>query len=160
MNELSLRKVRPSDKKYFTKWWRDKELLKLTSGVLKPISDKELDNYFLDILKNRKDFHFIITLNKKSIGHISLSERKNSWYETQIIIGEKKYWNKGYGSEATKLLIRKSKELNISKIYLEVRPDNLRAINAYKKSGFIEKGIKKYPKNKYLPEVLKMELIN
>ena len=33
-------------------WWRDEELLKLTSGILKPISDKEVDGYFQKILGN------------------------------------------------------------------------------------------------------------
>jgi len=43
MNEIFLREVWSSDKKYFSRWRRDKELLTLTSGVLKPISDKEFD---------------------------------------------------------------------------------------------------------------------
>lgn len=158
MSKIFLRKIKPSDEEYFARWWRDRELLKLTSGMLKPTSDKEVNKYFLDILKTKKDSHFLITLDKKAIGHISLVKRKNGWYETQIIIGDKKYWNKGYGSRAISLFLNKAKQLGIDKIYLEVRPNNLRAIKAYKKSGFIEKGIRKYPKNKYLSEVLRMEI--
>lgn len=85
-------------------------------------------------------------------------KRKNGWYETQIIIGEKKYWNKNYGTKAIQLLIKKAKKLGILKIYLEVRPNNLRAIATYEKCGFKKSRIKKYPKNKYLPETLRMEL--
>lgn len=158
MSRISLRKIRPSDKKYFAKWWRDKGLLKLTSGILKPISDKEVSKYFSKILNSKNDYHFLITLNEKAIGHISLSKRKNNWYETQIIIGDKNYWDKGYGSGAISLLLNKAKQLGIKKIYLEVRPDNMRAIRAYEKGGFIRTKIKKYPMNKYLSEVLIMEL--
>lgn len=158
MNKIYLRKIKASDKKYFAKWWRDKELLKLTSGILKVISDKKVDKYFKNVLGSKKDYHFILTLNKKVIGHISLAKRKNNWYETQIVIGEKKYWGRGYGSEAIKLLIQKAKRLRISKIYLEVKPTNTRAIHAYERCGFKKVKTILYPKNKYLPKTLRMEL--
>lgn len=158
MIKIFLRKIKPADRKYFAKWWRDKELLKLTSGILKRISDQEVDKYFQALLNSKKDHHFVIIANKKTIGHIVLAKRKNSWYETQIVIGERQYWGRGYGTKAIKLLSKKAKKLNISKIYLEVRPANTRAIAAYENSGFMKAGIKKYPKNKYLPETLRMEL--
>lgn len=158
MPEITLRKVKLADKNYFTKWWRDKELLKLTSGILKRISDQEVDKYFQNILKTKNDQHFIITLDKKVIGHISLAKRKNKWYETQIVIGEKKYWSKGYGQKAIKLLMKKAKRLGTSKIYLEIRPNNIRAIRAYENCGFQKIKTVFYPKNKYLPKTLRMEL--
>lgn len=158
MIKIFLRKIKPADRKYFAKWWRDKELLKLTSGILKRISDQEVDKYFQALLNSKKDHHFVIIANKKTIGHIVLAKRKNSWYETQIVIGERQYWGRGYGTKAIKLLSKKAKKLNISKIYLEVRPANTRAIAAYENSGFMKAGIKKYPKNKYLLETLRMEL--
>ena len=160
MPKITLKKIKPADKNYFAKWWRDKTLLKLTSGILKPISDKEIIKYFLAILQSKQDYHFLICIDKKVIGHISLVKRKNNWYETQIIIGEKKYWDKGYGAKAIKILISKAKRLSISKIFLEVRPTNLRAIKAYEKCGFVSSGVKKYPQNKFLREVLRMEFKN
>lgn len=158
MSKITLRRIKISDKKYFARWWRDKELLKLTSGILKPISDKEVDKYFQNILRSKKGRHFMITLNGKVIGHISLAKRKDNWHEIQIVIGEKEYWGKGYGSRAIKLLIGKARCLRISKIYLEVRPTNIRAIRAYERCGFQKVGTVLYPKNKYLPKTLKMEL--
>ena len=100
----------------------------------------------------------MVTLNKKVIGHISLVKRKNNWYETQIIIGEKQELGKGYGTVAIQLTIKKAKKLNISKIYLEVRPTNIRAIHAYERCNFEKTKIVLYPKNKYLPKTLRMEL--
>ncbi|MBU2578596.1 GNAT family N-acetyltransferase [Patescibacteria group bacterium] len=158
MQKLFLRKLKITDKKYFAKWWRDKDLLKLTSGILKPISDKKMERYFLIMRESKSDYHFIITIGKKTIGHISLAKRKRGWYETQIIIGEKKYWNKGYGTKAINLLINKAKCFDILKIYLEVRPKNTRAIKAYENCGFQKVRIKKYSKNKYLSQTLRMEL--
>jgi len=100
----------------------------------------------------------MIILGKKVIGHISLNKRQGNWYETQIVIGEKEYWGKGCGSKAIMLLIEKAKRLEISKIYLEVRPTNVRAIRAYENCGFQKTKTVLYPKNKYLPETLRMEL--
>jgi len=158
MTKILLRKIKLSNKRYFVRWWRDKELLKLTSGVLKRISDQEIDKYFQAILNNKKDYHFMIIVDRKIIGHMTLAKRRNNWYETQIIIGEKKYWGKGYGSKAIKLIIKKAKHFGISRIYLEVRPTNIRAIRAYEQCGFQKVKMIKYPQNKYLSEILRMEL--
>jgi len=158
MDKIKLRKLKKSDWQYFSKWWRDKDLITLTSGNIEPISDKQVDRYFSDMLNDKTNFHFLITMEGEAIGHISLSKRQGAWYETQIIIGNKRFWNKGYGTEAIKLLIKKAEKLNINKIYLEVRPDNQRAIKAYEKSGFISREIKKYPKNKNLSKTIRMEL--
>jgi hypothetical protein len=76
MSKISLRKIRPEDKNYFARWWRDKELLKLTSGVLKQISDQEVYKYFQEVLHNKRDYNFIIMADRKTIGHISLSDGK------------------------------------------------------------------------------------
>lgn len=159
MDKITLRKIKLSDIKYFAKWWRDKELLKLTSGILKPISDQAVERYFLAMLRSKKDYNFVIIINKKIVGHISLVKRKNGWYETQIVIGEKQYWDKGYGTKAIQILIKRAKQSDITKIFLEVRPNNIRAIKVYQKCGFEKAQIKKYPKNKYLPKTLIMKLI-
>lgn len=157
INKTSLRKIKLSDKKYFTRWWRDKELIKFTSGVFKPISDKKVEKYFSKMFVSKQNYHFMIFVKEKVIGHISLLRRTRDWYETQIVIGEKNYWNKGFGAQAIRLLLKKAEGLGIRKIYLEVRSTNIRAIKAYKKCSFIATRIKKYPRNKYLPETLKME---
>jgi len=158
MSIIILRKLKINDKKYFSKWWRDRDLIKLTSGRPKLISDKKVDKYFSMMINGRNDHHFMIILNKKVIGHIALIKKRNKWYETTIIIGEKEYWNRGYGTEAIKQLVKKAKSKGIVKIYLEVRPSNLRAIRAYEKCGFRRVRLIKHPKNKYLPLTLKMEL--
>ena len=100
----------------------------------------------------------MVIADREVIGHISLVKRRNDWHETQIVIGEKKYWDKGIGSRAINVLVRKANKNGISKIYLEVRPTNLRAIRAYEQCGFQKVKIVKYPKNKYLQETLRMEL--
>lgn len=155
MPKVYLRKVIASDKKYFAKWWRDKQLLKRTSGNLRRTSDREIDKYFRGLFDERRH-DYIIMIGKKIVGHIPLIMRKNGWYETMIVIGEKKFQDKGYGTQAMKLLLAKTLRTRIPKIYLRVRQENLRAIRMYEKCGFIKNRIIKYPKNKFLPKVLKM----
>ena len=156
MQRISLRKIRLNDSKYFQKWWRDADLIALTSGNLDPITDQEVGKYLFNMIDSKTDYHFMINLNQQTIGHISLNKRRGDSHETQIIIGNKKHWGKGYGVKAIKLLPAKAKRLDIHKIYLEVRPENVRAIKAYEKAGFLVQGIKKYPKNSNQPETVKM----
>ena len=66
---------------------------------------------------------------------------KSSKVELGILIGNKEYWGKGYGTDAVKLLIKFIfEEMNINKIYLNVFSHNKRAIKSYKKCGFIVEG--------------------
>lgn len=101
-------------------------MLKVSFRKIK-IADKK---YFTAIYTSEKDIHYTVLVNKEVIGHIALSKIKKDFYNIQIIVGEKQYWNRGYGTKAIKAIIQKTKKL----------------------------GIKKYPKNKFLQEVLKMSL--
>ena len=158
MSQVFLRKINKTDVEYFARWWRDIELLKLTSGILDNISDTDVNNYFELIIKSKTDYHYMIVVNNKTIGHISLSKRTGDWFELQIVIGEKEYWNMGHGTIAINKMIVLARELNISKIFLEVRPTNLAAIKSYEKCGFKEIKIIKYPDNQYLSTTIRMEL--
>jgi RimJ/RimL family protein N-acetyltransferase len=66
----------------------------------------------------------------------------NRTAEFGIVIGEKDYWNRGYGTKATKLTLRHGFEnLNLNRIYLEVFETNPRAMKAYESAGFMREGI-------------------
>ena len=57
--------------------------------------------------------------------------------EFGIMIGEKTYWNRGYGSEAVRLLVSHGfNTLNLNRIFLHVFETNPRAIRSYEKAGF------------------------
>jgi RimJ/RimL family protein N-acetyltransferase len=61
----------------------------------------------------------------------------NKTAETGIFIGNKNYWNKGYGTEALSLLLDYGfKALNLHNIMLRVYEFNERAIRCYQKTGF------------------------
>ena len=54
-----------------------------------------------------------------------------------IAIAEKKNWSKGYGSEATRMMIDYAfGTLNLNRIQLHVSVENEAAVHSYKKAGF------------------------
>jgi RimJ/RimL family protein N-acetyltransferase len=68
-------------------------------------------------------------------------DQRNANAEFGIMIGEKSYWNKGYGTEAVRLLVKHGfQTVNLNRIYLRVLENNLRAIRAYEKAGFTHEG--------------------
>ncbi len=119
---------------YFSRWWRDKELAQLTSGHM--AAKKDIPRYFSLLINSKNDLHYMIVAGNRTIGHLALRRRRNDWYETQIVIGERQFRGKGLGTRAIKQLLVKAKRLKIKKIFLLVRTSNLRAISAYQKAGF------------------------
>lgn len=158
LNNIKLRKIRKSDLPIFLKWWKDRELIALTSGNFDE-PDEKLPGYFSKMIENKKDHHYIIQLEGKAIGHLALMHKNSNLFELTIVIGEKSYLGKGFGRVAIKKALSLGfGRLGYLKSYLEVRPENVRAIKAYEACGFMKKGFKKYPKNKYQPVTLKMVL--
>ncbi len=78
--------------------------------------------------------------------------------EFGIFIGEKQYWNLGFGREATRLMLKHGfEDINLHRIYLHVYEPNLRAIKAYEAAGFKREGVMReavYKNGKYLNVIL------
>jgi len=79
-----------------------------------------------------------------------------------IVLGEPTEWNKGYGTEATRLMVRHGFEtLNLNRIWLEVYENNPRGQRVYEKIGFRVEGRLRqhtYRDNRYL-DVLVMGIL-
>lgn len=61
--------------------------------------------------------------------------------EIGIMIGDKRVWNQGLGTEVLFLLLRHGFEtLNLNRIALKVHSDNPRARRTYEKAGFVQEG--------------------
>ena len=62
--------------------------------------------------------------------------------EFGILIGEKSYWNQGFGREATQLTLQHGfDDLNLHRIFLRVYENNTRAIACYTAAGFVQEGL-------------------
>jgi RimJ/RimL family protein N-acetyltransferase len=59
-----------------------------------------------------------------------------------ILIGEKAEWSRGYGTEATRLIVRYAFDvLNLNRVWLHVLEDNQRGQRAYENVGFKVEGV-------------------
>jgi RimJ/RimL family protein N-acetyltransferase len=59
----------------------------------------------------------------------------------RILIGEPRYWNRGYGTETTRLMMLEAFERHdLDAVKLEVFDYNERAIATYERVGFIQSG--------------------
>ncbi|HXZ29959.1 MAG TPA: GNAT family protein, partial [Dehalococcoidia bacterium] len=95
----------------------------------------------------KSDVRFIIEAMEgaltKPIGSCGLHEinAKDHNANFGIVIGERDYWNKGYGTEATRLVLDYGfQELNLHRISSAAFAFNERSIRLHKKVGFREEG--------------------
>jgi RimJ/RimL family protein N-acetyltransferase len=128
-------------------WLNNLEITKYFTNLGSfPLSETNLAKWY-ENLDNKKlqELHFsIFSGESKHIGGAQLKsfDWKNRSAELGIFIGEKSEWGKGYGTEATDLLIHYGfNELNLHRIWLRVDMDNLAAIKCYQKTGFTKEGI-------------------
>ncbi len=95
-------------------------------------------------IKNDAYLFAIRTLTEdKLIGFIQLDgiqwPHGNSF--VAIGIGERDFWGKGYGTDAMREILRFAfDELNLYRVSLDVFEYNQRAVQSYKKAGFVEEG--------------------
>lgn len=127
----------------YTQWLNDPEvavnltLMCKTIGVVK-------EKIFLDKLVHEENmFAIVCDQTDELIGNCGLLQLDtvDRTAEFGIFIGNKKFWNSGYGSEATRLLLGYAfRVLNLNNIMLRVFAYNARAIASYRKIGFKEIG--------------------
>lgn len=122
-------------------WLKDPEVNKYLNQNYDDLTIEQEQQWFNFIQKSKNDFVFavIVKNNKKYIGNCGL--HKINWLEKTcefgIVLGEKNYWNKGYGSDATRTIIKfATEDLLLSKIILHVYKYNLRAKKVYENCGF------------------------
>ena len=134
--------------KEYIEWLNDFEVTKDTSTGIFPLSYEDVVKYIKQILHNKNEVMFaIITKNeRKHIGNIKLGDI--NWIHRHaylgILIGNKKYWGKGYGTEACELLLWYAfNRLNLHKLSVALNDDNIRAIKVYKKLGFQIEGTRR-----------------
>ncbi len=141
---VRLRHVEREDLPQFVDWLNDPEVSQGLSMVT-PLSMAEEENWFEKMLKTPiEERPLCIEIQQddgwKLIGNsgfFSIDWRNRS-AELGIFIGNKNYWDQGYGSEVMGLLLRHGfSTLNLHRIFLRVFEDNPRAIRAYEKAGFV-----------------------
>jgi RimJ/RimL family protein N-acetyltransferase len=143
-----LRPVKRSDISYFLKWFNDPEVIQYLELYL-PMTEMSEEKYIeeLGTTRAKSDALFVIEVieggSTKPIGNCGLHEidSKDRNATFGIVIGEKDYWSKGYGTEAARLVINYGfQQLNLHRISSAAFAFNERSIKLHKEVGFREEG--------------------
>ncbi|MBN1948732.1 MAG: GNAT family N-acetyltransferase [Candidatus Cloacimonetes bacterium] len=128
------------DAEQYAEWLNDMEVatrLVVASQQINVFREKQI---LEDMISNNSQIFAIIDQETdKLIGNCSLMriDHPDRKAEFGIFIGDKKFWSKGYGSEAARLILDYGFNiLNLNNIMLRVFSFNQTAIRAYEKAGF------------------------
>ncbi|RME07861.1 MAG: N-acetyltransferase [Anaerolineae bacterium] len=144
---IRLRAVEEVDLPLFVRWLNDPEVRRGIT-VYRPLSLAAERRWFEAALQRPPDERpFVIEVCSQgewvAIGNIGLHriDWRNRSAEVGIMIGEKEYWNQGYGRAAMRLMLSHAFDtLNLQRVSLQVYANNPRAIRSYEKSGFVLEG--------------------
>jgi len=126
----------------YTGWLNDPEVFRFLNLATVNITLDAEQEALSEI--SRKHNYGIIDSSEDNLigicGFVSIDQLNQS-AECGIFIGDKEYWNKGYGSRALYCLLYYGFEyLNLHNIMLQVYSFNERGISCYQKCGFKEIG--------------------
>lgn len=95
--------------------------------------NKEMLTY--ELTKNNTSLYYVGEINGELVGFINIWEQFDTSSIAQLAV-KQEYRNKGIATELYNYLEKMLKEKNIEFVTLEVRKNNIPAINLYKKLGF------------------------
>ena len=133
------------DAEKWTEWFNDLEVsLPLGDEAYTPFSFEKCQEDVRNVIQNQDHVFNIVDVEQDAlIGRCLLFNI--DWVNRKamlgIVIGEKNYWNNGYGQDAVALLLDYAfMLLNLNSVMLGVMAFNERAIRCYKNVGFQEIG--------------------
>ena len=130
--------------RYF-QWLNDGEVTRYMVNGAVPNSSENIEAYYERMSRSPNDVLFAIVdrATETHIGNTGIHDI--DWIRRLggfgILVGEKEYWGKGYGTEITRLIVGFAFDrLNLNKVWLGVHADHGGAVRAYEKAGFRVEG--------------------
>lgn len=145
-SRIRLRPFTREDLEKVRRWNEDEELAAFL-GLKLPGEEVDYYERCQRLLAERSSRIFAIeTLDGQFIGEVELNQitwrRKQA--ELHICIGDRRYWDKGYGTEVVQAVLKIAfQEMGLESIYLRVYRHNRRAIRCYEKCGFQKEAVLK-----------------
>jgi diamine N-acetyltransferase len=146
---VRLRAIEREDVPTFVRWFNDPEVRQFIL-MIRPMSMADEERWVERLPERQDDFLFAVEALVEGewvhIGNVGLHDVdwKNRSAAFGIALGEKQYWGRGYGTKATKTVLRYAfGELNLHRVELEVFAYNPRAIRCYEKAGFRHEGTRR-----------------
>ena len=140
---VRLRAMEKGDLPAFVRWFNDPEVRR-NLRIIQPLSMGQEEKWYADMLTRPVEEHPLCIEVKQgedwvfigNLGFMHINQHDRS-AEIGISIGEKQFWNQGYGTEAMRLIVGHGFEnLNFNRIYLHVFETNPRGKRSYEKVGF------------------------
>lgn len=125
----------------------DKESMRLT-GTQESFTLEQVRRHCHRIAgaDDRADYAITLKENRDYIGEAVLNniDQRNRSANFRIALANETYFGKGYGTEATRLIVDYGiRILNLHRIELEVYDFNPRAQHVYEKVGFVREGLRR-----------------
>jgi RimJ/RimL family protein N-acetyltransferase len=144
--KVRLRPIERDDLPVYVEWFSDPEVRRYL-GLYLPFSLAQEERWFeqhLEQVEKQKVVMLAIETDEGAhIGNVSLMDInwKERHAELGIVIGDKAYWDQGYGSDAIQTMLRLAfEEMNLHRVFLRVHDDHARGIRCYEKVGFQKEG--------------------
>jgi diamine N-acetyltransferase len=141
-DKVALAPMRREHLPLILRWNNDFEVTRTTSFV-RPLTLQALEQYYQNSTTASDEVHFTIydRATLRPIGGVNLYDITERTATFAISIGEKSCWDKGYGTEVTRLMLDYGfNDLGLHNILLTVYSFNERGIRAYRRAGFREIG--------------------
>ncbi|MDY0385789.1 MAG: GNAT family protein [Methanolobus sp.] len=127
-------------------WREDEDILKGIVGKKYFVSSEYEKKWIHDTIFDKKSLKLAVCLKNtdEHIGNVYLNsiDYMNRNCEYGIIIGDKIYWGKGIGSEATLLMLHHAfYELGMIRVYSKQLHRNHSSIRLHEKCGFKKEGV-------------------
>ena len=141
-DRVVLREKKKSDIPDDYRWRSDPELAELDATRPLSLSYKDFERLSKDELSHpnsRSKRLSVDTLDGQHIGNVMFYDidLRSGQAELGIMIGEKEYWSRGYGTETVNLLLdHMFEEYPFNRVYLHTLVWNHRAQKSFHKSGF------------------------
>jgi len=129
----------------FRRWYSDPEIARLARYQEAPMRSEEIERFFTARVVGPEALAMAIHErgSDRLVGTCAFSQLdgENGSALYHITIGEKDVWAKGYGTEATRLMLDHAfGKLGLHRVALFVFEFNERAIRTYRRCGFVVEG--------------------
>jgi RimJ/RimL family protein N-acetyltransferase len=144
-DRVVLKRHVPGNLAAFMRWYADPEVSRLTRYQDGPMARPEIERFFQARVLGTDSLAMAIheRASDRLLGTCAFSQLdgENGSALFHITIGEKDAWGKGFGTEATRLMLEHAFErLRLHRIGLSVFAFNERAIRSYRRAGFVIEG--------------------
>lgn len=145
-SRVYLRALEPEDYLVSVKWRNDDSVSDMLCGLKRFVSAAYEKKWVEDAIFNSKDVRLAVCLVEDGtyIGNVYMTgiDYLNQSCESHIMIGDKRYWSKGYGAEALKLAIDYMiSEHHIHRISALVLETNKASFKMHQKLGYEIEGL-------------------